>query len=450
MQLATSFTGRNASVRILSRPLVTLMPSSLPQTFPFYGIEPHIPPVNGAFGNSTGALWSALAPGLAPGDEHNRELSSIVELAKRPLERLTISDLVEMAKLTKADRALKLHETLKVGLANCAMKLSALPFGFCSAPSIRKVTKTYVQGFRQVLEFERKRGLRGLQNSDYDDLTQDIYHQHRATMLDVAKGVFEFYEDLNAVFGMGRELVEELRCELDVINNIEQCLDEFFTNRLTLRVLISHVNRLNTFQHLSSNKNVVGVVNVNAPLIRILTGAYTSARYMCLRDHQMAPELLVNGVCHEEYLASKMDAHGRFPYVHSHLFYIFFELIKNAARASVEATQLRRADGESAADKAVPPINVTVSEDESMFFVKIADAGIGMNRSVLSRAFSYFYSSVKARPTIANEVTDFDNRVPLAGFGFGLPISRVMVRYFSGDIDVNSIPGRGTDVHLYL
>jgi len=81
--------------------------------------------------------------------------------------------------------------------------------------------------------------------------------------------------------------------------------------------------------------------------------------------------------------------------------------------------------------------------------VKLADRGTGMNRVVLSKAFCYFYSSVKLRPTVAEEVGDFDRRVPLAGFGFGLPISRVMARYFS-DIDLNSIPGKGTDVYIYL
>eukprot|EP00435_Cladocopium_sp_Y103_P039508 s4229_g10.t1 len=146
-----------------------------------------------------------------------------------------------------------------------------------------------------------------------------------------------------------------------------------------------------------------------------------------------------------------------------HLFYIFLELVKNAARASIERAQLEglledtfagNGNGDSKAE--IPSIHVTVPEDREQGIwdhersVKLADHGTGMNRRVLSKAFSYFYSSVKARPTIAAEVSDFDRRMPLAGFGFGLPISRVMARYFAGDIDVNSIPGQGTDVYVYL
>lgn len=150
--------------------------------------------------------------------------------------------------------------------------------------------------------------------------------------------------------------------------------------------------------------------------------------------------------------------------VHTHLFYIFLELLKNAARASIERAQLdfdggtgnktllARSKGNTMPK--IPEINVIVPEGQQMWdqerSVKLADGGTGMNRIVLSKAFCYFYSSVKSKPQVADEVSDFDRRMPLAGFGFGLPISRVMARYFAGDIDLNSIPAKGTDVYVYL
>jgi len=36
------------------------------------------------------------------------------------------------------------------------------------------------------------------------------------------------------------------------------------------------------------------------------------------------------------------------------------------------------------------------------------------------------------------------------GHGLGLPVSRALVRYFGGEIDINSIPRKGTDVYIYL
>ncbi|CRK22768.1 hypothetical protein BN1723_012768 [Verticillium longisporum] len=48
---------------------------------------------------------------------------------------------------------------------------------------------------------------------------------------------------------------------------------------------------------------------------------------------------------------------------------------------------------------------------------------------------------------------DFDKndfKAPMAGFGYGLPISRLYARYFGGDLKLISMEGYGTDVYLHL
>eukprot|EP00929_Paragymnodinium_shiwhaense_P053244 TRINITY_DN26656_c0_g1_i1.p1 TRINITY_DN26656_c0_g1~~TRINITY_DN26656_c0_g1_i1.p1 ORF type:complete len:415 (+),score=34.15 TRINITY_DN26656_c0_g1_i1:103-1347(+) len=385
-------------------------------------------------------------------------LQAMADFSKESLEKRTIDDLIKMREMSHQERCLQLHETLKVGLARTAMRLSEMPLGFCNQPSIRRVAHTYVQNFRALSEFEHKYGVTGVSGNDYQDVTRAIFNQHRGTMLDVAKGVFEFYEDLEQIFDDGRELAD-LRDELPLINDIESQLDEFFTTRLTLRLLISHVRDLNGGKSLEPpNKtpaaDMVGVVNVNTQPIEILSRAFSAARFMCLRDYKVAPELLVNGISHHDYLAAKFGkTQQHFAYVHTQLFYILLELIKNAARASVESAQAQQSP-EAKGKIDIPPIRVIVPEDQALWnqerSIKLEDRGTGMGRHVLSKAFCYFYSSVKDRPTVAQEVSDFDRKGPLAGFGFGLPISRVMARYFSGDVDLNSIPGRGTDVYVYL
>ncbi|CAK0819371.1 unnamed protein product [Prorocentrum cordatum] len=172
-------------------------------------------------------------------------LSVMNEFAECKLEKRSINDLLQMAQFTPRERSMRLHETLKVGLARCAMRLSEMPFGFCNAPSIKRVTGAYVQNFQQVMEFEHDKGIEGVCSREYHDLTRGIFNQHRGTMLDVAKGVFEFYEDLNELFGKDIELAE-VREELKLIRDVEHSLDEFFTNRLTLRLLISHVHNLSS------------------------------------------------------------------------------------------------------------------------------------------------------------------------------------------------------------
>mmetsp|Transcript_37479 Transcript_37479/g.90400 ORF Transcript_37479/g.90400 Transcript_37479/m.90400 type:complete len:103 (+) Transcript_37479:102-410(+) len=49
-----------------------------------------------------------------------------------------------------------------------------------------------------------------------------------------------------------------------------------------------------------------------------------------------------------------------------------------------------------------------------------------------------------------NENVDHNIDSPLAGLGYGLPISRSYARYFGGDLSIMSMEGYGTDCFVYL
>lgn len=49
-----------------------------------------------------------------------------------------------------------------------------------------------------------------------------------------------------------------------------------------------------------------------------------------------------------------------------------------------------------------------------------------------------------------NENVDHGIDSPLAGLGYGLPISRSYARYFGGDLSIMSMEGHGTDCFVYL
>jgi len=123
------------------------------------------------------------------------------------------------------------------------------------------------------------------------------------------------------------------------------------------------------------------------------------------------------------------------------------ELIKNSMRATVDWHGI---------DSDYPPIRVVIADgkENEDVVIKISDEGGGILRSDMKRIWSYLFTT--ADPAIQEEMVSFNVNVdhsiksPLAGLGYGLPISRSYARYFGGDISLMSMEGYGTDAFVYL
>jgi pyruvate dehydrogenase kinase 2/3/4 len=71
----------------------------------------------------------------------------------------------------------------------------------------------------------------------------------------------------------------------------------------------------------------------------------------------------------------------------------------------------------------------------------------------MHRIWSYLFTT--ADPAVveslaSTDISDFDTASPLAGLGYGLPISRSYTRYFGGELSIMSMEGYGTDAFVYL
>jgi len=80
--------------------------------------------------------------------------------------------------------------------------------------------------------------------------------------------------------------------------------------------------------------------------------------------------------------------------------------------------------------------------------IKVSDEGGGIPRSHMPRIFSYLFTT--ATPAFDADHGDHGTDSPLAGLGYGLPISRTYARYFGGDLNIMSMEGYGTDAFLHL
>ena len=82
---------------------------------------------------------------------------------------------------------------------------------------------------------------------------------------------------------------------------------------------------------------------------------------------------------------------------------------------------------------------------------QVSDEGGGIPRSGLPRIWTYLYSTAQSPlPDMDESSEGADGPAVLAGYGYGLPISRLYARYFGGDLQIISMEGYGTDAYLHL
>merc|ERR1711871_13493 len=111
-----------------------------------------------------------------------------------------------------------------------------------------------------------------------------------------------------------------------------------------------------------------------------------------------------------------------------------FELLKNSMRAMLEV------HGDDS-----PPVQVVIAEGDSMMTIKISDEGGGIPRQGLHKLWTYSFTTASST---AGDVTSASTVAPMAGFGHGLPLSRLYARYWGGDLKIMSMQGFGTDAYV--
>lgn len=169
-------------------------------------------------------------------------------------------------------------------------------------------------------------------------------------------------------------------------------------------------------------------------------------------------------------------------YVDEFLHRNIFELLKNSMRATCDA-HLRdgspvtmglstERNGAAAARSTMPPVTLTLVDGGEDVTIKITDQGGGLALSEMENIWSYV-NSVKSRSSplsqvvtsstmsataadslatmgdVACEAKDYLES-PLHGSGHGLPLARLIARYFGGDLSLISMEGYGTDSYLSL
>jgi pyruvate dehydrogenase kinase 2/3/4 len=318
-----------------------------------------------------------------------------------------------------------LRRELPVRLARRVIELQQLPEGLHSMPSVQRVREWYEQSFAEI---RRSRPPVDMESeAAFHDILTNVYERHAPTLTTMARGVYELRQQLVESGKMGRE-------EFGEIASIHDFLDRFYMSRIGIRILIGQYLALRRDEQ---PDDYVGLIHLQTSPAEITEQAIEDATYLCERAHGDAPEVVIKG---------RTDL--KFAYVPSHLYYCMFELLKNSLRATCEFHD---------PGKRMPNINVVIADSEQNedIVIKISDEGGGVPRSQMPRIWSYLFTT--ATPAFGGDdeslfSEDHSTRgdPPLAGLGYGLPISRSYARYFGGDLNLMSMEGYGLDAFMHL
>ncbi|XP_038554391.1 pyruvate dehydrogenase (acetyl-transferring) kinase isozyme 3, mitochondrial-like [Micropterus salmoides] len=309
-----------------------------------------------------------------------------------------------------------LRKELPVRLANTMREVNLLPDNLLSQPSVRLVQKWYMQSFVELLDYENRKPEDRHVLNDFLELLIEIRNRHNDVVPTMAQGVIEYKEK----FGF----------DPFISSNIQYFLDRFYTNRISFRMLINQHTLLFGNDINPAHPKHIGSIDPTCSVAEVVSDAYDTAKMLCEKYYLAAPELKI-----EEFNMKAPKKPIQAVYVPSHLFHMLFELFKNSMRATVELHENSTEE--------LPPVKAKVTLGKEDLSIKISDRGGGVPLRKIDRLFNYMYSTA---PTPSLE----PGAVPLAGFGYGLPISRLYARYFQGDLKLYSMEGVGTDAVIYL
>ncbi|KAJ3462028.1 hypothetical protein MRS44_010581 [Fusarium solani] len=254
-----------------------------------------------------------------------------------------------------------------------------------------------------------------LYNQRFAQTLHDIKRRHDGVVTTMAQGILEY---------------KRRRQRMQIDSTIQSFLDRFYMSRIGIRMLIGQHIALTDQSH-HRDPTYVGIICTKTNVQDLAQEAIENARFVCEDHYGLFEAPKVQLVCNPSL---------NFMYVPGHLSHMLFETLKNSLRAVVETHGMDK--------QAFPVTKVIVAEGKEDITIKISDEGGGIPRSAIPLVWTYMYTTVDRTPSLDPDFDKSDFKAPMAGFGYGLPISRLYARYFGGDLKLISMEGKSNGFFL--
>jgi len=344
--------------------------------------------------------------------------NKIKTLATIPENTITQRDLIGMKNIPYKNRILTatqfLHNEMPIRFARRIVDLEDLPFNIYQNNPITNISECYSESLEDILNLPFPTDYS--QCSQFFDVIQKIVDRHSHTLDSMSKGINEYKQHeykQNAIID-------------DEIFNLNIFLAKFNRNRTKTRLLLH--NYLEYYRE-DVDTNRIGILNLKCNLQTVLNNVVNDLENITMTNHMEFPSI--------EFDINPLD----FIYVDSYLHYTFLEILKNSVKAIHDSYKYNNEINNGT-------IKITTShKDENMYILKISDNGIGIKPENLNKIWNFSYTTSF---TNLNDCTSDSINSPISGFGYGLSISKIILKTFADHIKVYSEYKKGTDVYIFF
>lgn len=288
----------------------------------------------------------------------------------------------------------QLKREIEIRMAHRVINLSNFPNYLREYKEIVDVKKLYAESFDKIDRFPK---IKNIYDCDtFGNLIMEIKDRHRYIPMEISKAVQEYKKISNE--------------PPEVLNEV---LDQFYYSRVGIRTIIDYYNFL--FSKDNSNNYL------HCDIRHVIESAAEDASMASIhyyKDLELIPKINV-----------LLDGDPIISYRPNNLYFIAFEILKNSIRAMVEANVRKN-------------IEIDINQTEESIIFVFRDFGPSVNHKQVKSLFDYSFTSVLESEQHKKEI--------LAGFGHGLPLSRLYARYFGGNLIFVPYEGIKSEVILYI
>lgn len=285
----------------------------------------------------------------------------------------------------------------------------------------------------------------------------DLYNQEKMSM--IMTQFLNDHEDTLMTLSSGlQEVIDSNNTELNANNKtlITNFLNKHLLIRIKMKLLATHYLRLieQQQQHDIATKGLtehIGILDSNVNLASLVKHNFEFVIDMChlQYDPHLLPQLrIVQG---NDITVSTI------PII---LEFIMTEILKNSTRATVEQSMKQKLSSSGSIDVSIFQQKGSLDEVS----IKICDRGGGIPLSIEPHIYEYSYTtlhnkheqvqhSTKVGTTMEDAAMNGDVQPinnTIAGMGFGLPLCKLYLELFQGNMEIQNLFGYGTDIYLKL